>query len=237
MSDARRDAFKHLGIISRSFERFFFCAQYISVSFWLLQSRADAINASTGGASFDLDTLRRRSRAIERYLVIWFLVEASLFIALNRIPCNWRAAAVVPAVYRAFEIFQTVINVNLLDAFSLRQPGRNYVASLARMIILSLWNYMEIVICFAIYYASNIAHFNVSPHGESIGRSAALYFSAVTQLTIGYGDIAPTELTRLVATLQGLTAFVIALFAVGRIVNLLPEFIAVPDKKSEDKTS
>ena len=225
-----------LGIISRATERFFYYSQFLSVSQWLLKPRVRSIEENTRGGHIDISAVRRRSSAIERYLVVWLLVEISLFVGLLHIPAAYLGLAMIPTAYRAFEVFQTVINVNLFDPFSLREPGRNYVASLARLIILSLWNYMEIVLCFAIYYASAFAHFNVSPCGKAIGRSAAIYFSAVTQLTIGYGDISPTGITRLFATLQGLIAFIIALFAVSRIVALLPEFIVVPQQQTDQES-
>ena len=51
----------------------------------------------------------------------------------------------------------------------------------------------------------------------------ALYFSLITQTTIGYGDISPVSgLAKLFSALQGISTFIIVVFLIGRRQNTLP---------------
>jgi hypothetical protein len=47
------------------------------------------------------------------------------------------------------------------------------------------------------------------------------YFSAITQLKIGYGDVVPTEGLRVVAAAQGLLGFMLGVFAISRVIAFL----------------
>jgi voltage-gated potassium channel Kch len=55
----------------------------------------------------------------------------------------------------------------------------------------------------------------------------AIYFSVVTQLTIGYGDIRPLGEARFVAAMQGLIAVAFTILILGRIVSVLPKIESV----------
>lgn len=79
-----------------------------------------------------------------------------------------------------------------------------------RTLALGAINYVELALCFGAIYAFNY-HCLKGADRPIVGY----YFSIITQLTIGYGDISPMGWLRLVAAVQGLVGafFVILVFA------------------------
>jgi ion channel len=57
--------------------------------------------------------------------------------------------------------------------------------------------------------------------GGDVGVLTGFYFSFITQLTIGYGDVYPVGWLRYVAVIQGLTAALFVLLVFGKIVASL----------------
>jgi len=126
------------------------------------------------------------------------------------------------AGFHVVELFQATMNIHLFDALR-SEPGKGHrVASLVRVVTLSVWNFFELIICFGILYASPWACLT----GAS-SRWDAFYFSAITQFTIGYGDIVPIGWTRAVVMVQTGIGFLFALFALSRMISLLPKVDAI----------
>ena len=88
------------------------------------------------------------------------------------------------------------------------------VISPIRTLVLAAINYVELALCFGVIYALNYQclHEASRPITRPI---TAFYFSIITQLTIGYGDVYPRGWLRLVVAAQGLIAalFVVSVFA------------------------
>jgi hypothetical protein len=59
--------------------------------------------------------------------------------------------------------------------------------------------------------------------GTGHGIADCLYFSAITQLTIGYGDIAPLHGLRAIAVVQGVLGFFFTVILVARLISELPQ--------------
>ena len=153
---------------------------------------------------------RCRARAIELYMTAWLglelvLVRFSITVAVPEWFC-WLATGL--ALSRIIEVVQVTVNAAIFDALSGRSDVR--VASPERMIVLSALNFLELAACFGLIYA---IHYN---HLHGAGRPiTGYYFSIITQLTIGYGDVYPTGWLRVVAAAQGLAglSFVILVFS------------------------
>jgi len=90
--------------------------------------------------------------------------------------------------------------------------------------VLSLWNFLEMMLCFAVIYSAMLTRIGGA---ESVGD--AYYFSAITQMTIGYGDLAPLGPLKLVAPCQGIIGFLFGLFVLTRFIAFLPSIGAVQE--------
>ncbi|WP_321912369.1 potassium channel family protein [Paraburkholderia sp. J11-2] len=239
---------KELGPISHSIERTFYYMHRASLAQrWIGTERVTSISDFKEGETSNeksedreqrLKKVTSRSQRVEQYMLCWFCFEVLLLLAglvVGKFGDSHRSVVgiasglsvlcfiAVPA-YRVFEIVETVININLFDP--VRNGVANHVASVPRMVILGMWNWFEVAICFAIFYGSSWAHF-VYGNAESATSGHGLYFSVVTQLTIGYGDVSPIHATQFAAALQGLIGFLLGMIMLSRIVAFLPGFVAV----------
>jgi hypothetical protein len=91
------------------------------------------------------------------------------------------------------------------------------VISRQRSLILVAINYVELMLWFGLIYALNYQ----SLHGAD-QPATAFYFSIITQLTIGYGDVYATGWLRIVAAAQGLIAALFVIVVLGRAVSAPP---------------
>jgi len=153
---------------------------------------------------------RCRARAIDLYMMAWLGLESvlvifSITIGVPQWFC-WLATGL--AFSRVIEVVQVTVNAAIFDALSGRPDAR--VASPERIIVLSALNFLELAACFGLIYA--IHYRQLQGAGRPI---TGYYFSIITQLTIGYGDVYPTGWLRVVAVVQGLAglAFVILVFS------------------------
>jgi hypothetical protein len=121
----------------------------------------------------------------------------------------WRILDVTAAALR-ISVYEPLLPK--LRAFSM--------ASDVRMVVLSLFNYVELAISYAVLYARFSDRLQLSD-GSKPGFIDPFYFSAVTQLTIGYGDISPSGPLKLVACAQGCCALLILALLLGRFLSLL----------------
>jgi potassium channel LctB len=124
------------------------------------------------------------------------------------------------AYARIINIMEVTINISIFDR--LRTPREHKVASVVRIIVLTFVNFIELVICFGLLYITMLPSLSGSTDSWS-----AFYFSVITQLTIGYGDIHPVGWTRLVAVCQGLCGLVLTVLVIGRVIGVLPRIAEV----------
>ena len=162
----------------------------------------------------------RRARRVEAYILAWFAIE---FALLAMSAWSWSWPLWIPRVIvtvRILDIFQQSVNMSVFD--QLRSDERIVISSAVRTLVLSFLNYLELLVCFGILYST-------LPGGlvGSTGWLDDLYFSIVTQLTIGFGDIRPTGVARFVSGAQGLVSVVFTVLMLGRIVSVLPKIDTV----------
>jgi hypothetical protein len=131
--------------------------------------------------------------------------------------------------FRIFEILQAAVNMNIFDRLRFGAHP-HYMSALARTLVLSCINFVEIVFCFGTVYAARLRDLK-----GATTWTDAYYFSTITQLTIGYGDITPTGLLKGCTVLQGLIGFFFGVIVLSRFVSYLPRTGTVLG--DDDKTS
>jgi hypothetical protein len=211
---------RQYSFITWGLERAFYGLQCLSIATWLLGTRVSAQRQFGDGVNKEAIT-KRRGRLIEVYVIAWLACEIAMILISNETSRSFAAVVSFVAAYRLGDILQASINLNLFDRLRIAAP-QIYVASLARTAILSVWNFFESAICFGIIYSSNqwlLEH--------STDALDAYYFSMVTQLTIGYGDITPSGYLRCVGMAQGAVGFVLGIFAISRVISFLPKTLSV----------
>lgn len=207
---------------------FFRLLQLLSPATWLLKTRAATQAKFQTGNPRALTV--RRSCLIDVYILAWLAIEGALVTTVT----VWSSASprwwvTCFATWRLIDIFQTSMNVTVFDRLRMKS-GPHYIASAERIAILSLWNYGESIVCFGALYANHHASLARTVANAKIDLLDPFYFSAITQLTIGYGDVAPLGGLRAVASAQGLLGFVLGVFAIARVLAFLPKAQSIVGK-------
>jgi hypothetical protein len=159
--------------------------------------------------------------AFDKYLTTWLLVEILCLVFVRWISDQALLAVMLVSVAgaRIIDIVHVSMSVLLYGRF--RDGDRYVVASLRRSLLINSINFLELLILFAfIYYGSLRADFR--PELSSFLDS--IYYSAVTQLTLGYGDCVPVSShARLLAIGQAVCGYFFTILIFGRVVALLPK--------------
>lgn len=98
------------------------------------------------------------------------------------------------------------------------------------MPILSIHNYLEVLIWFAAFYEIFPSYFH-SKHVDITTITGSLYFSVVTMATLGYGDVTPVSspLGIVLTTSQTGIGIFLAIIAIARVLSLIPKPISLDD--------
>jgi hypothetical protein len=210
---------REYSLITWCFERAFWGLHQLSPSRLVRRSRDQHVSS----AAFRQDphgSTVRRARRVEGYIIAWCAIEAALLVAAANAAALplWLPRTLV--LVRIIDIFQQSVNMSVFD--QLRSDERLVISSAVRTLTLSFLNYVELLVCFGILYTTL--------PGTLVGSNGwldDLYFSVVTQLTIGYGDIRPIGLARFASGLQGLVSVAFTILMLGRIVSVLPKIDTV----------
>jgi hypothetical protein len=178
----------------------------------------------------DPDELRRyaqkRAVKVDLYICSCVLIELMIVTSCGLWSGYWLPRLIVTLVcsVRIAEVF--IINMNVAI---FRADANPTVASVLRILVMTIVSYGELFLCFAGIYAAHSILLSTKCPWD------AFYFSGTTQLTIGYGDILPTGWLRGVAVLQGWLGTMFALLIVGRLVGIMPKLQEIRvDGLSED---
>jgi hypothetical protein len=197
-------------------ERLFYIMQFASLGNVLFGTRATAIEKGA-------ETILRRARLIEVYSCGWLLLDIGCAIVAGRrigvlaIWAGWLS------LFHVFEMCHSAVNIGIFDQLRIPRGVLLRMASVERVLILTAVNFIQVSVCFATFYCSQPTMFNK----RTDRWSDAFYFSGTTQLTIGYGDIYPSEWMRSVAIIQGFVGFFFAVAVITRFVSFLPGLTAL----------
>jgi hypothetical protein len=150
----------------------------------------------------------------EVYVLCWlffeFVISGAVCLfheyvaAVRWLPYFLVALIYLLAVLRVIEILARNTRIDFTD-----------VASKQRSLALVSINYVELMLWFGLVYALNYH----SLHGVIGQPATAFYFSIITQLTIGYGEVYATGWLRLIAAAQGLIGALFVIVVLGRAVS------------------
>ena len=179
-------------------------------------------------------TNRFKGVGIDVYIVVWLLFAIFLAIVLSDVsptPSSASYAAWIAYLFaglRIIDILQAAINVAVFAPLGFTGATQQ-VEHRIRSITLLVINYFEVVLWFGIVYLVlpfATQHTYASPSGDVAGSTYGVanmvYFSAITQLTVGYGDITPTGPTRMVATIQASVGWLLTIIVIARFVSAQP---------------
>ena len=188
----------------------------------VLGARADLGESHVASAALTA----KRARQVEYFLIAYFVIDALAFAATFSGSALLRAIAAVWAVLRVIDIVQASVNTAIFDP--IRGRGDNKVASQMRLTVLAIGNYIELIFCFATFYAAAgyVGKLTSQPY-PTIDSWDALYFSALTQLTVSFGDIVPADGFRIVAPVQALLGLMFLVLIFARIISSLPRIGSV----------
>ena len=168
--------------------------------------------------------LRGRPGPIELW-VLGNLLLSFMLLLLSMAPGIqwWEWVVVLWGAVRIFEIIIYQINVLLFDAYRANTEGRRYALhSYRRLVILSLHNYIEIILWFAIFYRNSDWAFK----GDQLDVDSflgSLKLSFVTMTAFGETGILPaTTLGELLTLFQSGIGLFMVLLIIARFIGLMP---------------
>jgi len=209
-------------------ERLFAWLEYLSPANLLFGTRVQA-QRRTHDEKAMKESMLARGRRVEAYVVLCALGELLLAVVTPFAQSWLLALCVALPLFRVFEITQTAINLNFFERLRIHPSDSHFVASHVRTVVLTLWNFFEIMFCFGIVYSARLDLL----HGAE-NHWDAYYFSVMTQLTIGYGDVHPLRWARLAAAIQAMVGFFFALVVLTRLATFLPRSASILRHSSED---
>lgn len=161
--------------------------------------------------------MRHRSRHVDNYILAWIGLEILLALGLEFTDAlSFRILIRVLMALRVLDIAQANINLNVFDRLRFVETS-HVTVSVTRNLILAAITYVELVLVFAVVYATMPENIKGLVHNFD-----CLYFSLTTQITVGYGDLHPVGAARYIGTLQGMIGLFFSLLIMSRFVSLLP---------------
>ncbi|MDB5104907.1 MAG: hypothetical protein JWP91_2596 [Fibrobacteres bacterium] len=214
------ETLRQISPIAYAFERFFHMGSRTSPERLFGPTRVD-IQQGYDNPADRRRAARARGKRIEAYLVAWIGVEAVAVAYGTLSPDPWVIWGFMGVlVLRIADIIQITGNHSLFDRLKF-QWRHYYIENTVRTILLSLINYVELVVCFGFIYCI------LGRNGRFLDLKDSpfdgYYFSGATQLTIGYGDITPSGPLKYLALFQGFIGFLFTILILGRFISLLPE--------------
>jgi hypothetical protein len=214
------------GIFVYLFERLFRLLQFFPPQ-CILGNRVDSYKKSRFsqlGEKEQRKVTTRRITKVDVYILVCLVVEIICVILVgNRATSQnlLKYAILIAAILRLIDIIQVNVNMLLFDVLRTGKSS-NFVASGERSLINVIINFFEIIICFGLIY-----NFSIRLLTGANGWTDGVYFSIITQSTLGYGDIAPCFWLKWIACTQVIIGYLFAALIISRFISILPPGKAV----------
>lgn len=155
---------------------------------------------------------KNEPKVVDYYVLVSFIVFSFiLFILPTNLSIIFLILIIVFVIYRIVEGINYLLCIIFVDRYKLDWRPHSF----NRSILLLMMNYIEIIIGFAILYlvSSSIGYSKYKIISDPI---EALYFSAVTITTLGYGDIKPiSQCGQKLALMEPLLGFLLIVLVLG----------------------
>lgn len=174
---------------------------------------------------------RRSTIIIEVIMLVYMSAEIlTPLVLINSLYFNsaLKYLLLIVFVLRLIDILQVNINLILFDGLRFKQ---NPIAKYSRAIVLLIWNYFEIILIFGYLYF--FFKESLSDYKSIID---AYYFSTITQLTIGYGDLNPLGSLKIISGIQGLIGTLFLVLIIAKVINMIPNLRDFEDKNTGANT-
>ncbi len=150
---------------------------------------------------------------------IWFIISiiAYSLINLTFIENKWRYLFLIPIILRQLNIISWILRPIFVEPHNPFSSTLINITSYQRNLLYAFFHYIELIILFASIYS--ICHNSINYDKTEVDFFTNLYFSGVSQLTIGYGDIVPRCTIRFVVLLQSLIGLIIFALSVGTLIG------------------
>ncbi|MEW5701409.1 MAG: potassium channel family protein [Candidatus Zixiibacteriota bacterium] len=169
-----------------------------------------------------LSSRSRQARHADIMTIIWWILSpVLLLIASLEIPSLVKVAVIGTLALRIVNITFANLRGDLREG--LWDPKAKTIVnfySIRRRLVLGIMNYGELIVCFAGIYASDPTAL-MPQIPRPLDWFSPLYFSAITQLAIGYGDLTPAGWARAVSILQGGCGLLLVVMTIGRLSTRL----------------
>lgn len=169
--------------------------------------------------SVEASATHRRAIALDAYFLLWIALEATALLLTAYWPtATSLAVAQSLAISRIVDLVRAGLNTSLFDQATGRDDNR--VESAPRLVLLAMLSYVELMVCFAVIYAS---HLQLLTQADKTPSSVvdAIYFSVLTQLTISFGSPLPDGWLRYVAALQACVGLLLVALIIARMMSSL----------------
>ncbi len=174
-------------------------------------------------ASSRIQNRRHQTYFIDAYIIAWLLLEMRLLT--TEVQPFIRCFVFWLVAFRIFDLVSATLGAAIFDPIV--DPEGHRLASKARSLTWTLIGYVELICLFAILYTLIGSYYASFGSCEESFRALlsvkeGLYFSTITQLTIGYGDIQPIGDARFAVSIQGILGYLFVAVVVARVVSALP---------------
>jgi hypothetical protein len=220
---------QQLGFITNIVFWMFFWLKYLPPQCFLEERITHQIRIS-GLTEDEKNKAIQRRINITEIIILGYIVIYALSIIFNHYvkALRWlEIFNIAIVVLRLIDIIQTNVNITLFDYLRSDASNKinNNVYSPIRTIVLVCYNFLEIALIFGICYSLMPSALFLSKNCLSLYDK--FYFSFVTQLTIGYGDITPMGAAKILACIQGICGYFFSILIISRFLASLPKVEAL----------
>lgn len=176
------------------------------------------------GLTYIFTSLEKNYGYVEVYIITNFLLSFALLLISSVIQQIgwWRIIIMVWGGYRIYEIVVHSVNTAIFDSYRYLKEGRSYwVYSHFRSVILTLFNYIEVIVWFAILY-QNLSILFIVQCLNLKSFWGSILFSVSIMTTLGFANFQPTNIGIILVIFQLLISLLLILLVLTIFIARLP---------------